>query len=60
MDDQTANKAFNVILSLGREQKLASYDSAYLELAMRLNIPLATSDTRLIAAANVCGINLFV
>lgn len=58
MDEQTEQRAFNTTLTLGREQGLASYDAAYLELAIRLDIPLATSDEKLIAAANRCGVIL--
>ncbi len=56
VDDNTENQAFSAILTLGREQGLAAYDAAYLELAMRLQIPLATLDGRLAAAANRCEV----
>jgi predicted nucleic acid-binding protein len=44
VDNRTENQAFSetLALALGREQGLAAYDSAYLELAMRLQIPLAS------------------
>jgi predicted nucleic acid-binding protein len=58
MDKETEKKAFNVTLELGREQNLASYDGAYLELAIRLGIPIATSDNKLISAAKQCNIAL--
>jgi len=58
IDNQTENRAFSTILNLGREQKLAAYDAAYLELAIRLQLPLATLDKRLATAANRCGIFL--
>lgn len=58
VDDNTENQAFSTILTLGREQGLAAYDAAYLELAMRLQLPLATLDTRLAAVANLCGVVL--
>ncbi len=56
VDHNTENQAFSATLTLGREQGLAAYDAAYLELAMRLQLPLATLDERLAAAANRCGI----
>ena len=56
VDDKTENQAFSTTLALGREQKLAAYDAAYLELAIRLEIPLATLDERLATAANRCGV----
>jgi predicted nucleic acid-binding protein len=47
------------LLNLGRTQNLTSYDAACLELAMRLGIPLATLDQRLIAAAGKTGVPIF-
>ncbi|MGL5793003.1 MAG: type II toxin-antitoxin system VapC family toxin, partial [Waterburya sp.] len=44
--------------NLGREQELASYDAAYLELAIRLGLPLVTLDDRLAKAATRCCVLL--
>ena len=38
-------------MPLAREQHLTTYDASYLELAMRLGLPLATKDTALIRVA---------
>ncbi len=46
------------IFELGHEQKLTSYDAAYLELALAHNIPLATMDKDLMNAAKSAGIKL--
>ena len=47
----------NVALeSLARKHKLAAYDAAYLDLALREKLPLATSDQGLIKAAAVEGV----
>jgi len=43
---------------LGRQYNLAAYDAAYLELAIRLELSLATIDNRLIKAAIDCGVFL--
>ena len=43
------------IAGLGREYRLSAYDAAYLELAVRLGIPLATLDGRLKKAARPAG-----
>lgn len=43
------------MLTLGREQGLSAHDPAYLELAVRLDLPLATRDERTIAAAEAIG-----
>ena len=44
------------ILMVARAQGLSAYDAAYLELSMRLAVPLATLDDRLKVAANALGI----
>jgi predicted nucleic acid-binding protein len=43
---------------LGRKHDLTAYDAAYLDLALRLDLPLATSDEALKRAALACGIKL--
>jgi len=43
-------------LSLARAHKLPAYDAAYLELALRLGLPLATLDEDLAAAAAAVGV----
>jgi predicted nucleic acid-binding protein len=39
------------LLALGRTNSLSSYDAAYLELAMRQGLPIATLDSKLLEAA---------
>lgn len=48
----------NLLLDVARRHKLTVYDAAYLALAMRERIPLATLDKRLEAAAAAEGIAL--
>lgn len=48
------------LLALGRGSSLSSYDAAYLELAMRQGLPLATNDRKLIAAARRVGVPILV
>lgn len=60
VDPATDANALGTTLILGRQQGLAAYDAAYLELALRLGLPLATIDTRLAAAASSCGVDLVV
>ncbi len=50
-DTETDSRAFREILSLARTEALTTYDAAYLELAIRNGIPLATLDKALIRAA---------
>ena len=58
IDSLTSVQAFGRTLTLAREQNLASYDAAYLELALRLDLPLATNDKQLIDAALRCQVEL--
>jgi len=53
-----SNRAFDQILSLARQQQLTEYDAAYLELALRRNLPLATLDDKLLQTARDMGIPL--
>lgn len=50
-DSSTMSRAMHSIFNLAAEETLTIYDAAYLELALRENIPLATQDTDLIKAA---------
>ena len=54
VDYTPANIADN--LKLATKYGLSSYDAAYLELAIRLRLPLATKDGALVAAATRAGI----
>lgn len=60
VDTATDANALGATLALGRQEGLAAYDAAYLELALRLGLPLATLDTRLALAATSCGVELVV
>jgi predicted nucleic acid-binding protein len=44
------------IMALGRRHRLTAYDCAYLEIALRDGLPLATLDAQLAAAARREGI----
>lgn len=48
----------NHIAALSREYTLTVYDAAYMWLAMRVNLPLATLDTPLRSAATSAGIDV--
>ncbi|MDR0764717.1 MAG: type II toxin-antitoxin system VapC family toxin [Synergistaceae bacterium] len=47
-----------LVLRLSREYGLTIYDACYLELAVRLNLPIASLDNDLIKAANAAEIAL--
>ncbi len=57
--DVAPDLAFGTILDLAREQGLTAYDAAYLHLAMRRGLPLATQDDALRDAAQRVGVALF-
>ena len=56
VDDETATRAWNDVLSLARAHNLSTYDAAYLELALRRGLPLATLDDKLKIAAAAVGV----
>ena len=47
-----------VVMELARHHGLSVYDAAYLEVALRRSVPLATLDTRLRAAATAAEVPL--
>ncbi len=59
IDEETAARAFGETTTLARAHDLSVYDAAYLELAIRRGLPLATLDARLKAAALAVGIPMF-
>ncbi len=58
IDDETATQAWVVTAKLAAHHRLTLYDAAYLELAQRLSLPLATLDEALRAAAGALGVAL--
>jgi predicted nucleic acid-binding protein len=46
-------------MRIARVQGLSVYDAAYLELALRERLPIATLDRRLADAARLMGVQLF-
>ena len=59
IDDKTDAHAWNETIRLARACKLSAYDAAYLEIAMRRGLPLASLDNQLKAAATAVGVRLF-
>ncbi len=57
-DDDTARYLETRSLPLARTHRLSIFDATYLELAMRLSLPLATFDNGLIRAAQAEGVAL--
>lgn len=56
VDAVRVDRAFGPILLLARNEQLTEYDAAYIELAMRESLPLATLDDRLRRAAKSAGV----
>lgn len=57
-DPETDTYAWGVTRTLARAHDLTVYDAAYLELALRLRLPLASCDAKLIAAAKQGGLEV--
>jgi len=57
-DPETDNHAWEATVRLADRFRLTLYDAAYLELAQRRHLPLATLDCPLRAAAGALGVDL--
>ncbi len=58
IDHEMASLAWTRLSELATEMKLSAYDAAYLELALRLKLPLACRDGPLREAAKKRGVAL--
>jgi predicted nucleic acid-binding protein len=58
IDEETPSRALGRVLDLARAERLTAYDAAYLELAMRLGVPLASKDGDLCDAAERLGVSV--
>jgi predicted nucleic acid-binding protein len=56
IDGASATQALSGTLQLARRFRLSAYDASYLELAMRLKVPIATLDDDLLKAAVKGGV----
>jgi predicted nucleic acid-binding protein len=56
VDGQTVTRAWSDTIGLARANNLSSYDAAYLELAARESLPMATRDEKLRATAKAIGV----
>ena len=55
VDADSASYILTDVLRLAVAYRLTSYDGAYLELALRRNLPLATLDEELLRACKAAG-----
>jgi predicted nucleic acid-binding protein len=60
VDGAIYGHALSDTLQLARRYKISAYDASYLELALRLGLPLATLDEDLQKAARKAGVKKFV
>lgn len=58
-DAETMDRSWRETIELGRTYNLSAYDASYLELASRHDIPIATLDAKLKAAAVALGVAPF-
>jgi predicted nucleic acid-binding protein len=58
MDAETADLAWTLTVRLAERHRLSVYDAAYLELAQRRKLPLATLDEELAKAAKISGMTV--
>lgn len=59
VEQEPPDRMLKEILSLAREHKLSTYDASYLDLAMRLDLPLSTLNTSLLRAAGKCEVPVY-
>jgi predicted nucleic acid-binding protein len=58
VDNEAAFRGFHDILPLAHIEKLTTYDAAYLELAMRKGLSLASKDLQLRKVASKLGVDV--
>jgi len=54
----SCDRVWDAVLSVANESNLSVYDAMYLELALRLKLPLATLDKSLAAAGKAAGVEV--
>ena len=58
VDAETPDRAWDKTLDLAQQHRLSAHDAAYLELAMRRGVSLATLDKELSTACRATGVKL--
>lgn len=59
VEQESSERILTEILVLARERQLTTYDASYLDLALRLGLPIATADAALVKAAQKCHVSLW-
>jgi predicted nucleic acid-binding protein len=60
VEHERPERIMSDLLALVRATDLSSYDASYLDLSMRKGLPIATLDTRLISAARMVNVPIFM
>jgi predicted nucleic acid-binding protein len=60
IDQEPPERMLKEILSLAREHRISTYDSSYLDLAMKKGLPLATLDKGLRKAAKRSDVSILL
>ena len=58
IDPVSTDRVWSAVLDLADTYLISAYDAMYLELALRLRLPLATLDRELAAAAQASGVEV--
>ena len=58
IESPTRTQVLDTVRGLAHQYKLTAYDAAYLEMAIRKNLPIATFDTALVNACRLAGVEL--
>jgi predicted nucleic acid-binding protein len=58
IDDVATDRVWGAVLDLADAYRISAYDAMYLELALRLRLPLATLDRALASAAVASGVGV--
>ena len=58
IDTDSCARVLDTVLPLASDHELSVYDATYLELALRLSLPLATLDRQLSTAAGGAGVKV--
>jgi predicted nucleic acid-binding protein len=59
IEQENPERMLREIVALARKQQLTTHDASYLDLAMRLGLPIATRDASLSKAARKCRVPAF-
>lgn len=58
IDSVSTSRIWDEVLDVASAHRLSAYDAMYLELAIRMQLPLATLDRALAAAGRVAGVEV--